>query len=148
MILDTLENSGLYETINPRLKKAFDFLKSNDLRTLPLGRIELEGSDLFVNVVQIDGKTADQARMETHNRYLDIQIPLNKNEIMGWIAGNKLTQTTDPYNQDKDIAFHADKASNFITVQPLEFVIFFPEDGHQPGIAEGMIHKIIVKVLV
>ncbi len=148
MILDTLENSGLYERINPRFKKAFEFLKSNDLKTLPLGKIELEGSDLFVNVVEIAGKTSEQARMETHNRYIDIQIPLNKNETMGWIAGNKLTQTIDPYNPDKDIAFFADKASNFITVQPFEFVVFFPEDGHQPGIAEGMIHKIIVKILV
>ena len=31
MILDTLENSGLYESIHPRFKKAFDYLKNNDL---------------------------------------------------------------------------------------------------------------------
>jgi uncharacterized protein, YhcH/YjgK/YiaL family len=149
MILDSLENAGLYESINPRFKKAFDFLRNTDLAALPLGKMELDGKDLFVNVVEMTGKTADKARMETHNCYIDIQLPVDAPETMGWIAGNKLKQVTDPYNAEKDITFFADKASNFIKVQPLEFAVFFPEDGHQPGIAEeGRYKKIIVKVLV
>lgn len=147
MILDTLENAGLYESINPRFKQAFDFLLNTNLVELPLGKIELDGSNLFINVVEIAGKTADVARMETHNNYIDIQVPVGTAETMGWIAGNKLQQVTDPYNTDKDITFFADKATNFIVVQPFEFAVFFPTDGHQPGIAEGVFKKIIVKVL-
>lgn len=147
MILDSLENAGLYESINPRFKQAFDFLCNADLVTLPLGKIELDGSDLFVNVVEVAGKTADAARMETHNNYIDIQVPVGTSETMGWIAGNKLKEVTDSYNADKDISFFADRATNFIVVQPFEFAVFFPTDGHQPGIAEGVFKKIIVKVL-
>lgn len=148
MILDSLGNAGLYESINSRFKMAFDFLRNTDLLALPIGKIELDGSDLFVNVVDIIGKTAETARMETHNNYIDIQIPVTAAETMGWIAGNKLNQVTDPYNVEKDITFFADKASNFIKVQPFEFAIFFPEDGHQPGISEGQYKKIIIKVRV
>ena len=148
MILDSLGNVGLYESINSRFKMAFDFLRNTDLLALPIGKIELDGSDLFVNVVDIIGKTAENARMETHNNYIDIQIPVTAAETMGWIAGNKLNQVTDPYNVEKDITFFADKASNFIKVQPFEFAIFFPEDGHQPGISEGQYKKIIIKVRV
>ncbi len=148
MILDSLENAGLYQSINPRFKKAFDFLQNTDLLALPLGKIELEGSDLFVNVVEMDGKTADEAKMETHKNYIDIQIPVTATETMGWIAGNKLSQTTQEYNAEKDVAFFADKATNFIVVKAFEFAIFFPQDGHQPGIAEGNFRKVIVKVLV
>lgn len=147
MILDTLENAGLYESIHPRFKQAFDFLLNADLVELPLGKIELDGSSLVVNVVEIAGKTADVARMETHNNYIDIQVSVGAVETMGWIAGNKLQQVTDPYNTDKDITFFADKATNYIVVQPFEFAVFFPTDGHQPGIAEGVFKKIIVKVL-
>jgi YhcH/YjgK/YiaL family protein len=86
--------------------------------------------------------------METHNKFIDIQLPLTKTETMGWIAGNKLQQVTEPYNGDKDVSFFADKATNFLQVQPYEFAIFFPEDGHQPGIVEGQHKKVIVKVLV
>ena len=146
MILDSLENSNLYEAVNPRFKKAFDFLKSNDLAALPLGKIELEGTDLFVNIAEITGKTALEARMETHNFYIDIQVPVSKVETMGWKSGKDLSEITDVYNPEKDVAFFADKATNFIAVQPFQFAVFFPQDGHQPGIADGNVKKVIVKV--
>lgn len=148
MILDTLGNAGLYESVHPRFKKAFDFLRNSDLDSLPFGKIELDGSNLFVSVVDIIGKTAEVARMETHNRYIDIQVPITGIETMGWIAVNNLKEVTQPYDAEKDIAFFGDKAINFLTIQPYEFVIFFPEDGHQPGIAAGQHKKVIVKVLI
>lgn len=148
MILDSLENAGLYESIHPRIKQAFDFLLSKDLQTLSTGKIELDGKNLLVNVVEVPGKTPAEARMETHNNYIDIQIPLNTTETMGWIAGKSLKTVTDAYNADMDVSFFADKATNFLAVNPLEFAIFFPTDGHQPGISEEPIKKIIVKVLV
>ena len=148
MILDSLKNAGLYESVHPRFKKAFEFLNTADLVALPLGKMELDGSDLFVNVVEVVGKSAEEAKMETHVRYIDIQVPVTATETMGWIAVNQLKQTTQEYNAEKDVAFFADKATNFLNVQPHEFAIFFPEDAHQPGIAEGQHKKVIVKVLV
>lgn len=148
MILDSLQNAALYSSIHPRFQQAFDFLCNTDLSALPLGKIELDGSKLVVNVVEIAGKSATEAKMETHNQYIDIQIPLSVTETMGWIAADKLAAPTEPYSADKDIAFYADKATNFIVVKPLDFVVFFPTDGHQPGLTEGLIRKVIVKVLV
>ena len=148
MILDTLVNSGLYELIHPRFKQAFDFLNNTDLLNLPLGKIELDGSNLFVSVVEISGKTPETTRLESHKLYIDIQVPVTAPETMGWLAGNKLKEITEKYNPEKDITFFADKASNLLSIQPFEFAIFFPTDGHQPGIAEGRHKKIIVKVLL
>jgi YhcH/YjgK/YiaL family protein len=146
MILDKLTNSGLYESVHPRFKKAFDFLNSTDLAQIPLGKIELEGSDLVVNIVEVDGKTVDEARMETHNNFIDIQVPVSQIETMGWKPTADLKEVTQPYNSEKDLTFFADKAYNMLQIHPLEFAIFFPEDGHQPGIAQGKLKKIIVKV--
>ena len=148
MILDSLLNSGLYESIHPRFKNAFDFLNNTDLLNLPLGKIELDGSNLFVSVVEITGKDPETTRLESHKLYIDIQVPVTAPETMGWLAGNKLKDITEMYNPEKDITFFADKASNLLTIQPFEFAIFFPTDGHQPGIAEGRHKKIIVKVLL
>lgn len=148
MILDSLQNSEKYNSVHPRFKQAFDYLKSNDLAALPVGKIELAGSDLVVNVVDNTGKPEAAAKMETHNNFIDIQIPVGKAERMGWKAICDLTETTDAYNPEKDLTFYADKATSFVDVQPYQFVVFFPEDGHQPGIAEGVYRKIIVKVRV
>ena len=148
MILDSLKNGQKYASVHPRFKKAFDYLQSVDLAALPTGKIELEGTDLVVNVVDITGKTEAAAKMETHNNFIDIQIPIGAVETMGWIAGSNMQEVTDAYNADKDVTFYADKATVFVNVQPYEFVIFFPEDGHQPCISEGTYRKIIVKVRV
>ena len=148
MILDTLANSEMYETVHPRFKKAFEYLKNTDLAALPAGKIELDGTDLFVSVVDITGKKESEARMETHEKYIDIQVPVGNTETMGWVAAETLKAPTVPYDAEKDIAFFADKATVFVPVQPYQFAVFFPQDGHQPGISEGTYRKIIVKVRV
>ncbi|MFM2292983.1 MAG: hypothetical protein RIS29_2796 [Bacteroidota bacterium] len=148
MILDSLKNAELYATVHPRFKQAFDFLCNTDLAALPTGKVELDGKDLFVNVVDAEGRTEVTAKMETHINYIDIQVPVGGVERMGWIAGNKLSEATIPYSEEKDVAFFADKATNFIDVQPYDFAVFFPQDGHQPQIFEGVQRKLIVKVRV
>ncbi|MDR2804898.1 MAG: YhcH/YjgK/YiaL family protein [Dysgonamonadaceae bacterium] len=148
MILDVLENTARYETLNPRFKQAFDFLKTIDGAALPLGKMDLDGKNLYVNVQEVEGKTPEIARMETHDDYIDIQVPLSATETMGWLARKNLKHLTEAYNAEKDIAFYADKTENLIRVQPGEFAVFFPEDGHQPCIGQGKIKKIIIKVRI
>jgi YhcH/YjgK/YiaL family protein len=146
MILGNLEDSKVYEDAHPLFRKAFEYLRSTDLSALPVGKIELEGRSIVVNVNEITGKTAVEAKMETHNNYIDIQVPVGATEFMGWTSADKLKQPLGVYNAEKDVTFFADKADNMLKVQPCEFAVFFPEDGHQPGIGEGTYRKIIVKV--
>jgi YhcH/YjgK/YiaL family protein len=146
MIVDVLENTGRYESLNPRFKAAFNFLRTTDLSALPLGKQELDGNELFINVQEVDGKTPEVARMETHDAYIDIQVPLSATETMGWIARKNLKASPEGYNKEKDITFYGDKTDNLIRIHPGSFAIFFPEDGHQPCIAEGKIRKVIIKV--
>lgn len=149
MILDKLVNAGLYEQVHPRFKQAFDFLKKNDLKALPAGKIELDGKDLYVNVLDFKGKSETEARMETHKDYIDIQVLVDGVEIMGWKPTVDLKEETQAYDAVKDVAFYADKAVNLLRVEGECMAIFFPEDGHQPGIAPGASYrKVIVKVRV
>ena len=148
MVLDSLNNSSKYEGLHHAFKKAFDFIKSTDFSKLEPGKIELDGKDLFVNFAEVTGKTKDTAKMETHDQYIDIQVPFSADETMGYIPACDLKEPTCEYDSQKDITFFADKATTFIDVKRGQFAIFFPEDGHQPGIGEGTFRKIIVKVRV
>lgn len=148
MVLDSLSNSAKYEGLHPAFKQAFDFIKSTDFSKLEPGKIELNGKDLFINFAEPTGKKADEAKMETHNEYIDIQVPYTAVETMGWIPTCELKEPMGEYNAEKDITFFKDKATAFVDVHPGQFAIFFPEDGHQPGIAEGVFRKIIVKVKI
>jgi len=136
----------MYEGLHPRFKTAFDFVKNTDFSKLEPGIIEVDGKNLFVNFAEGVGKTSETAKMETHNAYIDIQIPFTSVETMGYIPAVDLKEPMDAYNAEKDITFFKDKATAFVNVVPGQFVVFFPEDGHQPGICEGAFRKIIVKV--
>ncbi|MBO6012493.1 MAG: YhcH/YjgK/YiaL family protein [Bacteroidales bacterium] len=148
MILDSLQNSAKYESLHPAFKQAFDFVKNTDFSKMEPGKIMLNGKDLFVNYSLATGKTEEAAKMETHKDYIDIQIAIEKTETMGYTPTVDLKEPREPYNAEKDITFYYDKAQTFINVHPGQFAIFFPEDGHQPCIAEGQFHKIIVKVKI
>ena len=148
MILNTLKDSASIESLHPLFKKAFDYIKATDFSTVPAGKIVLDGDKLYISVAEPTGKTKETARMETHDKYIDIQMPLTAVETMGWKATNELKEPTAPYNPEKDITFFADKPTTYVDVQPGEFAIFFPEDGHAPGIAEGNFRKVIVKVKI
>ena len=56
MVIDRLENIEKYTLLHPLFEQAIDFLKSHDLHSLEIGKTELRGKDLLVNVVQTNPK--------------------------------------------------------------------------------------------
>ena len=82
MVVDRLENIEKYASLNPLFAQAIEFLKSHDLNALEVGKTELKGKDLLVNVAQTKPKTKEDAKLETHKDFIDIQIPLSGTEII------------------------------------------------------------------
>lgn len=146
MVIDTLENLDKYVSLNPLFKDVLDFIKSNDLNSLEIGKHEIKGSDLFINVQVAKGKTKEVAVLETHKKMIDIQIPLSAEETYGYTPLCDLPDAE--YNNEKDITKYEGMADTYVTCKPGEFAIFFPQDGHAPCIA-GVpeIKKAIFKVL-
>ena len=145
MILDKLVNLKKYVAMNPYFQQVVEYVENNDLAAHPAGKEVINGSDLFVNFALAKGKTKEQARLETHDQMLDIQIPINTAETMGYTPRADLP--AQPYDADKDITFYDGLAEQYVTVHPGEFAIFFPQDGHAPCISdEPEIQKVIFKV--
>jgi len=148
MVVDTLDNLDKYVSLNPLFAKAIEYLKSTDLNSIEPGtKVELKGSDLCVNFAHAAPKSKEQAKLETHNKFIDIQIPLSGTEIMGYTPGKDCLPVDAPYNEEKDITFFEGLAETYISVKPGMFAIFFPQDGHAPAISQNGVKKVIVKVL-
>lgn len=146
MIIDTLENLKKYASVNPLFPKVVDFIQQHDLNTLEVGKHEIAGKDLFVNIQMAKGRTPAEAVIETHNDMIDIQIPLSDTETFGYTPREALPEAE--YNAEKDITKIPDLvAESYVTCQPGMMAIFFPQDGHAPCIA-GVpeIKKAIFKV--
>lgn len=148
MVVDTLDNLEKYASLNPLFAQAIEYLKSADLNAIEAGsKVVLKETDLVVNFAQTAPKTKEQAKLETHNKFIDIQIPLSGVEVMGYTPAKDCSPANAPYNAEKDITFFEGLADSYIPVEPGMFAIFFPQDGHAPGVSETGVKKVIVKVL-
>lgn len=72
MVIDRLENIEKYTLLHPLFEQAIDFLKSHDLHSLEIGKTELKGKDLLVNVAQTNPKkkksqTGNPKRLYCHS---------------------------------------------------------------------------------
>ena len=146
MIIDTIDNLGKYVALNPLFADVVEFLKTNDLQTMEVGKYPIKDKDLFLNLSLAKQRTKDTAILETHINMIDIQIPITCEETFGYTPLEDLPDFE--YNAEKDITKYGDtKAQTYVTVNPGQMAIFFSQDGHAPCIIEKEeIKKAIFKV--
>ena len=148
MILSQLQDSSRYESLHPLFKQAFDYIKANDLSKVEPGRIEFDGANLFINVIDTQLVPAQQQKLEMHRKYIDIHVPLTQAEQIGYKHIAYLGESEAPFDEAGDYALYADPNVCWTLVRPGEFLIVYPEDAHAPLVGEGAQRKLIVKVLM
>ena len=148
MILDTLTNANRYNDLHPLFPRAFEFLRSTDLTKLVPGRHSIEGEHLFAIVEAVPGRSREEAKLECHRRYIDIQFVLEGVDEMGWKPLADCHQPIDDYSEKNDIQFFDDAPDSWIATSPGAFSIFFPQDAHAPLVSTGNIRKVVLKVAV
>ena len=84
MIIDTIDNLGKYVALNPLFADVVEFLKTNDLQTMEVGKYPIKDKDLFLNLSLAKQRTKDTAILETHINMIDIQIPITCAETFGY----------------------------------------------------------------
>lgn len=148
MIQDDLAQSSLYEPLHPGFRPAFEYLRGIGAEAPPEGRVSIDGDRLYALISRNQGKGKAGTRLETHNKYIDIQYTFSGTEQIGWTARQTLAQSSEGYDALKDIEFYAGKPESWATVTAGCFAIFFPSDAHAPLATEGTVFKIVVKVAV
>lgn len=135
MIIDTLENLTIYQSLNSRFADVAAFISTHDLRDMPAGHYEIDGPDFFVNVQEGGARPAEDAVLEYHRRMIDVQIPLHGPETYGYTPVSRLPEVA--FDEANDVALLPGVApESYVTCQQGEFAVFLPTDGHAPCIAE------------
>lgn len=148
MIFSTLSQSDRYAALHPLFGRAFDYIRDTDLYALAPGRYHIVGDDLIAIVEHVSGRTKEMARLEAHQRYIDIQLVLEGDEQMGWKPLADCYNPVSEHSVERDIRFFLDAPASWIAVPADHFCIFFPEDAHAPLVGNGPIRKVIFKIAV
>ncbi len=145
-IVDRLENYKKYTNLHPGFEKAFAFLSQTNIAQLELTKHVIDGDNVFCPLSKSQGRTREQASLESHRKYIDIQYVISGNEELGYKPATECRQVKETYNSEKDIGFFSDAPDQWIKVPAGSFIIFFPQDAHAPLVGNGEIHKAVVKV--
>lgn len=148
MIVSNLQNSSRIEGLHPLFKPLFDYIKEHDLLHAELGRIDIDGDNLFILNINPECVSEDEQPLETHRMYIDVHILLEGSERIGWKAIEDVRHEVKPYDKDGDCALYKDQSTIWVDLCPGQFMIVYPEDPHAPVIGSGKIRKLIAKVKI
>lgn len=151
MIRTTLAEIERYYPLSDGIKAAADFIRNNDLASFPAGRYAVDGDRIFALVQELETKPADEALIENHMRSIDMQMTLCGNESVAYRPVAKLTKKGE-YDAAADVQNYSGETELIMRNDPGASVsIFFPEDGHQPYIAEKSpepIKKVVIRIML
>ena len=151
MIVNSIQAVGKYEYLTEKFEKAFQFLRDQDLLTLPAGRYEIDGDDVYAMVQEYQTSPSEELKLESHKRYFDIQYVVCGEEIMEMAFAAGLTVDT-PYDEEADVAFYHDpETCSLAYLRGGQFAIVSPEEAHKPRCAPhqpGNVRKVVLKIRI
>lgn len=149
MIIDNIENLKIYKNIP---NEVIDFLSRLNLSDIELGKKVLS-DNVYLNIEEYSTKLLENAKFESHDKYIDIQLLLNGMEEIYYTSRFGLNVNI-PYNEERDITFYSDPVKKFPSVKldGSNFMMIFPHEAHAPQVSidENIqkVLKVVVKIKV
>ena len=149
MIFDKIENLDRYREFAEYRKLIRDFIKQDKSEHLAEGRYELDGENLFALVQTYETKDKDDARMEAHRKYADLQF-MEEGEERIYVDFADELEVEEDRTPDQDILFYKkaeDHGFNLLTEGT--FGYYAPQDAHMPCIKnkeKQNVRKIVFKI--
>lgn len=134
------------------IQLALDYLAATDFDKVEAGRYPIKGDLIYAQVLDLETKDKSAVLPEVHRKYLDVQYLHAGKERIGVTPDLGNNPVAQDYDEERDILFYTDVQNEVeLIMRPGNFAVFFPEDIHRPGCADGQsgkIRKIVVKVAV
>ncbi len=151
MVVTDIEHALEQVALTPALQKALTFLRQVRLSSLPDGRMEIDGEQVYA-LVQSYETRGGEPKFEAHRKYLDVQYVAAGEEIIGWAFIDRMAVDA-AYDEAKDVCLGRVPPSEVTPVRLSagQLAVLYPTDAHAPKLAAGApvsVKKIVVKVAV
>lgn len=144
MIVDKIENLKLYKEIP---SSVVQFISQLNIDNIELGKYILS-DDIYVNIEEYETKAIEDAKFESHDKYIDIQLLLKGVEDIYYTSRTGLNVDI-PYSENKDITFYSDFVNKYpsIRLDSSNFMMIFPHEAHAPQVSINNSSQKVLKVV-
>jgi YhcH/YjgK/YiaL family protein len=149
VIYNTLFNPRYGRGLSPVLIETLTTLRQYDLPALALGHHDIDGDQIFMEVMTLTTGLAETQHAKLHHEYADIHLLISGEERIDYgMPGD--WQSEFPYDEAQDtqrvdIKRHCQTLAMF----PGAYALFFPHEPHKAGCqlnAPTLIKKAVVRV--
>lgn len=134
------------------LQTALEHLSKTDFGALPAGNYDLQGKDIYVQVIDMTTKKFSETKPEVHRKYIDVQFLWSGCERIGVADDTGKNKVGEDLLGARDLLFYEGMENeSTLEMRPGNFAVFFPADAHRPGCqVDGpqAIRKVVIKVSV
>lgn len=141
--------SQLSAGLHPVLQQALTQAVAAKPQDKAPGRYELQGKNVFMNVMQFVTQQPEQKKAELHEQYIDIQVLLAGEERILFGMTDSARQCDEMHVEDDYQLCSEIADEQAIVLKPGRFAIFMPGEPHKPGCvvqAPMDIKKVVIKV--
>ena len=87
------------------IEKALDFLRTTDFNALDPGVVEIDGKNIYAQIIDLTTREAVENRPEVHRRYIDIQFLAWGEEKIGIAIDTGNNKVSESLLEQRDIIF-------------------------------------------
>lgn len=150
MIVDQISNYDLYKGMDVKVDKAIEYIQNTKFQYLNTGMQEVDGEELFFNLIEYETKEEEERFWESHKKYIDVHYILDGEEFVGYEQFERMSLKED-YNEQDDFFLLEGKLQTKVKLQKGDFMICYPQDVHMTGIKvneKHMVRKVVFKVKI
>jgi biofilm protein TabA len=148
MIVDSLTQYHLYQGKHELLDKAIEYIKKADFSSLTPKTYEVNGDELFFNLIEYETKPEEERFWESHKKYIDLHYLLEGTELIGYEQFERLGIKQD-YDENDDYYLLEGNVHSKVQLQKGDFMVLYPNDAHMTAIKvkeSEKVRKIVFKV--
>ncbi len=149
MIFGNIHNLQEYAFLEEKIKKCLTYALKHDLKSFEKGRYEIDGNELYVNVVEYQTASVEEHMWEAHKKYIDLHLMLcGREQIdLSFVQNMQLKE----YVEKNDFLPMDGEKNCSVVLHAGDFLVCNFSDAHRIGIAvEGKesIKKAIFKIKI
>lgn len=136
--------------IERRIADALRYMQGLKISDTDIGNKIYVNENFFYSIQSYMTQTENNCTLESHRKYIEIQVMALGNEIMDLSDVTRL-EIQEDYNEDNDtVLWKAPRRMARITLKEGDFVILYPENAHRGSVSlkeSQRVVKIVGKVL-
>ena len=131
------------EEMARRVNEAVKYLAELDVSEEDAGKKVVVNDKFFYSILSYNTKPANECKLESHRKYIDIQIIVDGEESIEVVDISKL-KVKECYDEEKDVIFWRNpNRMAKCTLRAGDYIVLYPENAHRGAVTIKQTNRVL-----